>query len=123
VEEDDMMGGRMNIREHMPVRCSDGYHLGTVDRVMGDRIRLAKPSAEAVHHWLPLAAVTSCHGGEVWLGCTAQQARESWQGGDMVGDSVGLPDNARWHSPVREAGAPMQEQRLDPPGRRPMPSG
>jgi hypothetical protein len=128
-----MMDRRMNIREHMPVRCSDGYHLGTVDRVMGDRIRLAKSPADAyaVHHWLPLAAVAFCDEGEVRLSCTAQQARESWQGGDMVGENVGLPDDARWHSPVREhgqmheaaSGDRMQDQRTDSPGRQPMPQG
>jgi hypothetical protein len=95
-----MSGARLGIREHMPVRCSDGQHLGTVDRIVGDRLRLAKSSDDAVHHWVPLAVVVSCQGGEVRLACTAQQARESWQGGDMVGDTFGLPDQARWHSPT-----------------------
>jgi hypothetical protein len=93
-----MSGARFDIREQMPVRSSDGQHLGKVDRIIGDRLRLAKSSDDTVHHWVPLAVVLSCQGGEVRLACTAQQVRESWQGGDMVGDTLGLPDQARWHS-------------------------
>src|SRR4051794_12702403 len=47
------------IREHMPVVCSNDEQFGTVDKVEGDYIKLtAKGSADGKHHWIPLAWVT-----------------------------------------------------------------
>ena len=36
------MSGFEDIREHMEVIGADGVHLGTVDRIEGDRIKLTK---------------------------------------------------------------------------------
>ena len=36
------MGGFEDVREHMEVIGADGVHLGTVDQVEGDRIKLTK---------------------------------------------------------------------------------
>ena len=36
------MAGRDDIREHMDVIGADGVHVGTVDKVEGDRIKLTK---------------------------------------------------------------------------------
>jgi outer membrane protein OmpA-like peptidoglycan-associated protein len=47
------------IKPHMPVVGSDGAHVGTVDKVEGDRIKLAKSdSDDGRHHYVPLSAVT-----------------------------------------------------------------
>lgn len=46
------------IQEHMPVVGSDGQHIGTVDHVQGQSIKLTKSdSADGHHHYLPLSAV------------------------------------------------------------------
>ena len=46
---------KCNVQEHMEVVGSCGNHLGTVDRVEGDRIKLTKndPEAEGKHHFIP----------------------------------------------------------------------
>jgi hypothetical protein len=45
-----------DIREHMDVLGSDGARVGTVDRVEGQTIKLAKndPNAHGSHHWIPM---------------------------------------------------------------------
>ena len=50
------MANASNIREHMEVIGSDGNHLGTVDHVEGNSIKLTKsdPKAGGQHHYIPL---------------------------------------------------------------------
>ncbi|MGE0128572.1 MAG: DUF2171 domain-containing protein [Blastocatellales bacterium] len=71
------------IREHMKVVGSDGQHVGTVDRVEGDRIKLTKsdPSAHSQHHYIPVNSIASIGQGEVRLRQTAQEVKQQWQGG------------------------------------------
>ena len=68
------------IKEHMPVVGSDGGHVGTVDKVEEDRIKLTKkddPGGRALHHhYLPTSAVAAVDGGEVRLSMDAHRARE-----------------------------------------------
>ena len=68
------------IKEHMPVVGSDGGHVGTVDHVEEDRIKLTKqddPSGRALHHhYLPVSAVAAVHRGEVRLNMDAHRAKE-----------------------------------------------
>ena len=46
------------IREHMSVIGSDGEHVGTVDAVEGDRIKLTRTdSREGAHHFIPVTQV------------------------------------------------------------------
>ena len=46
------------IRPHMPVVGSDGAHVGTVDGVEGDRIKLTKTdSRDGSHHFIPVTQV------------------------------------------------------------------
>jgi hypothetical protein len=45
------------IREHMPVVCSDGGRCGTVDRVEDNTIKLTKDD-QGHHHWIPTDWVT-----------------------------------------------------------------
>src|SRR3546814_1694787 len=60
------------IREHMTVVGADGVHVGTVDHLDGDRIKLTKsdsPQAEdgegARHHYLPAGLVAAVEGDKV----------------------------------------------------------
>jgi hypothetical protein len=49
-----------NIEEHMEVVCSKGMHVGTVDHVQGDQIKLTKTdSDDGMHHLIPAELVSS----------------------------------------------------------------
>jgi hypothetical protein len=67
------------IREHMEVIGADGVHLGTVDRVDGQRIKLTKrDSGEGVHkghhHFIPLSLVAEIEGQKVRLSANSDVA-------------------------------------------------
>jgi hypothetical protein len=63
------------IREQMEVRGSDGKHVGTVDGLEGERIRLA---SGGMMHTIELDAVKEVEGGVVKLKQTAQEATRPW---------------------------------------------
>lgn len=69
------------VREHMDVLGSDGQHIGTVDKVKGDRIKLTRSDADASgrHHYVPCAWVESVEGESVKLNCTADDAHRKWE--------------------------------------------
>jgi len=56
-----------HIREHMEVIGADGGHIGTVDHVDGDRIKLTKSDRGAAghHRLLPLGMVADVEGEQV----------------------------------------------------------
>ena len=65
-----MSGMAMQIKEHMEVVGSCGNHVGTVDKLEGDRIKLTKnddPDGGQHHHFLPMSAVASVEGNKVKL--------------------------------------------------------
>ncbi|GAO40587.1 hypothetical protein SCH01S_49_00010 [Sphingomonas changbaiensis NBRC 104936] len=68
------------VREHMEVCGSDGEHLGTVDKVAGDRIILTKndPAAGGHHHSIPCSWIQSVDE-KVTINKTADQAKEQWR--------------------------------------------
>ena len=70
-----------DIREHMEVLGNDGEHVGTVDRVAGDRIILTRsdPESGGVHHSLSCADLERVEGDQVILDCSASKARERWR--------------------------------------------
>ena len=73
------MTNRDEIREHMEVIGADGVHLGTVDRVEGDRIKLIKAdsgsgSHEGHHHMLPIGLVAEIEGDRIRLSANADAA-------------------------------------------------
>jgi hypothetical protein len=74
------MSGFENIREHMEVIGADGAHIGTVDRVEGNRIKLTRRDRaighEQHHHFIPAGLVAEVEGDKVRL--TAR--------GDVVAD-------------------------------------
>jgi hypothetical protein len=74
------MSGFENVREHMEVIGADGVHLGTVDRVEENRIKLIRADSgvghEQHHHFIPKGLVAEVEGDKVRL--TAR--------GDVVAD-------------------------------------
>ena len=49
---------KMRIKEHMEIADSQGNHVGIVDEVEDERIRLTRSdSSDNMHHYLPLHAV------------------------------------------------------------------
>lgn len=69
------------VREHMDVVGSDGAHVGTVDKLRGDRIILTKSDADAggVHHSVPSSWIRSVDATKVTLEQTAEQAQTAWR--------------------------------------------
>ena len=70
---------RDRIREHMEVIGADGAHLGTVDAIEGDRIKLTKADSgmgghQGHHHFLPLGLVAGIEGDRVRLSANADTA-------------------------------------------------
>ena len=73
------MAGFENIREHMEVIGADGVHLGTVDKLEGDRIKLTKKDSgthghEGHHHFVSLGLVADIEGDRVRLSANADVA-------------------------------------------------
>jgi hypothetical protein len=64
------------IREHMPVVCSNNNQFGTVDRVDGDSIKLTKDKS-GQHHWIPTSWVTSVDD-KVHVDRPGEQAMREW---------------------------------------------
>ena len=67
------------IREHMEVIGADGVHLGTVDKVEGDRIKLTKKDSgthghEGHHHYVSRGLVADIEGEQVRLSANADVA-------------------------------------------------
>ena len=67
------------IQEHAEVIGADGIHVGTVDRVEADRIRLTKGdsgqgSHKGHHHFIPLSLVAEVEEGAVRLSANADVA-------------------------------------------------
>jgi len=61
-----------DIREHMEVIGADGVHVGTVDRVDGNRIKLTKKdsgegSHKGHHHFIDKSLVADIEGDKVRL--------------------------------------------------------
>lgn len=72
------MGGFTDIREHMEVIGADGVHVGTVDAVEGDRIKLTKdsgtPAHQGHHHFISRGLVADVEGEQVRLSANADVA-------------------------------------------------
>ena len=68
------------VTEHMEVVGSDGSHVGTVDKVKGDRILLTKNDRDAggVHHSIPSRWIKTVDG-KVTLSKSADEAKAAWK--------------------------------------------
>jgi len=78
------------IKEHMEVIGADGVHVGTVDHVDGERIKLTKKdsaaevegatgSHEGHHHYISLGLVAGVEGDKVRLSANADVAVEIFE--------------------------------------------
>lgn len=69
------------VREHMEVVGSDGEHVGTVDKLRGDRILLTKNDSDAggVHHSVPSSWIKSVDATKVTLEKSADEAQAAWR--------------------------------------------
>lgn len=70
------------IAEHMEVVGSDRLHVGIVDKLEGERLKLTRHDSQAAgeHHYLPLSAVADV-GEFVTLTMTAAEAKAQWEEG------------------------------------------
>ena len=73
------MSGIEDIREHMEVIGADGVHVGTVDKIEGDRIKLTKKDSgegghEGHHHFISRGLIADIEGNQVRLSANADVA-------------------------------------------------
>ncbi|ODU20450.1 MAG: hypothetical protein ABS87_10395 [Sphingomonas sp. SCN 67-18] len=63
------------IKEHMEVIGADGVHVGTIDHVDGDRIKLTrKDSGDGRHHYISSGLIADVEGDKVRLSANAAVA-------------------------------------------------
>lgn len=91
------------VNEHMEVVGSDGSHVGTVDKVRGDRILLTKSDSDAGghHHSIPSRWIQSVDD-KVTLRKSAAEAQAHWRdedrSGALFGDNERRDDREDWSS-------------------------
>jgi hypothetical protein len=80
------MVDKSQIKEHAEVIGADGVHLGTVDHVDGERIKLTKTDSAqaedgqgAKHHFIPLGLVAEVEDGKVRLSANADVAADLFE--------------------------------------------
>jgi hypothetical protein len=86
------MADLSRIKEHMEVIGADGVHVGTVDKVDGDRIKLIKAdsgSHSSHHHYVSGGLVAEVEGNKVRLSANGANAAllEEEQDGSGLGES------------------------------------
>ncbi|ONF96882.1 DUF2171 domain-containing protein [Sphingomonas jeddahensis] len=81
------------VSEHMEVVGSDGSHVGTVDKVRGDRILLTKTDkdAEGRHHSIPSSWITTV-ADKVTLSKSADEAKKHWRDEENQSALLGYGD-------------------------------
>jgi hypothetical protein len=116
------MADLSQIREHMEFVGADEVHVGTVDKVEGDRIKMTKPdsgSHSGHHHYVSGGLVAAVEGNRVRLSANADAAvlLEEEQGGQGIMDSglnlktVGIGVAAAVGVAAAAAGAVMYNRR------------
>ncbi len=69
------MADLSQIKEHADVIGADGVHVGTVDHVQGDRIKLTKKdSGDQRHHYISTGLIADIESGTVRLSANADVA-------------------------------------------------
>src|SRR5688500_17673732 len=86
------MADLSQIREHMEIIGADGVHVGTVDSIEGDRIKMIRADSGSHadhHHYLSGVLVAGVDDGKVRL--SANGANAAWleeeEGGEGLGES------------------------------------
>lgn len=98
----------MNITEDMEVVGSDGLHVGTVDKVEDDQIKLTKnDSPNGKHNYISVDSVESVDGNTVMLMETADEAMSEWDDEDdeVSGGSDSADTTGASQGKSRTAGA------------------
>lgn len=74
------MESTQGIREHLEVLGNDGEHIGTVDHLDGNTIKLTKSDRSAIgeHHWIPLELVEGVEGDKVRLNVNRAEIENQW---------------------------------------------
>jgi hypothetical protein len=87
------MSGFEDIKEHMEVIGADGVHIGTVDHIDGDRIKLTRADSGLAHtdhhHYISRGLVAEIEGDKVRLSATGANVAalfEEEEGGQPIGD-------------------------------------
>ena len=87
------MSGFEDIREHMEVIGADGVHIGTVDRVEDNRIKLIRADSGLAHtdhhHYIPKGLVAEVEGDQVRLTARADVVADLFEeeaSGRPIGD-------------------------------------
>ncbi len=63
------------IKEHAPVIGADGVHVGTVDHVQGDRLKLTRTdSPDGQHHFISTGLIAGIEDGTIRLSANADNA-------------------------------------------------
>lgn len=75
------MVNQSEIKDHAQVMASCGTHVGTVDHLDGNRIKLAKNDSESggKHHYIPLEWVDKIDGNNVVLTKDHKEVFVGWQ--------------------------------------------
>jgi hypothetical protein len=59
---------KLRIKEHMEVADNSGQHVGTVDEVVDDRIKLTRTdSADGAHHFIAIDQVDRIEDNRIYL--------------------------------------------------------
>ena len=79
------------VKEHMEIIGADGVHIGTVDKVDGDRIKMTKANSGSHgdhHHYISGGLVAEVEGNQVRLSAAGQAALllEEEEGGEALSD-------------------------------------
>jgi len=85
------MADLSQIKEHMNIIGADGVHVGTVDKVEGDRIKMTKPDSGSHgghHHYISGGLVAAVEGDDVRLSAAGANAvlLEEEKGGEPISD-------------------------------------
>ena len=80
-EKETEMIDRSQIKEHMEVVGKDGQHVGTVDEIEGDRIKLTKSDAsDDRHHYINMDLADRVEEKRLYLNIDAAEAGQKAQG-------------------------------------------
>ncbi len=98
---------KMRIKEHMEVATSNGGHLGTVDEVEDNRIKLTRSDAsDGRHHYVPLDSVDRIDDNRIYLKAGTSATHED--GSPHVAAGVGASGAAGRGGEIdRVTGEPM----------------
>ena len=89
--KDVVMSQLDKVREHMEIIGADGVHIGTVDKVDGDRIKMTKADSGSHsdhHHYLSGGLIAAVEGDKVRLSVAGSAAvlLEEEEGGEPLSD-------------------------------------